>query len=111
MLSKADVRRLERIGYDKGIFVRLDPHGFIRLRNRRGFCVFYDVEGSLCKVYRHRPSGCRVYPVIYSERDGIIMDDLCPMKSSISKIELKRKGRRLMKLLQEIDAEANSQRE
>jgi Fe-S-cluster containining protein len=106
MLSNADVRRLEEMGYDRGRFVRLDRHGFITLRNRRGFCVFYNVEGSLCKIYRHRPLGCRVYPVIYSEQDGIVVDDLCPMKSSISKIELKRKGKKLMKLLQGIDVEA-----
>jgi Fe-S-cluster containining protein len=106
MLSNADVRRLEEMGYDRGRFVRLDRHGFIKLRNRRGFCVFYDVEGSLCKIYRHRPLGCRVYPVIYSEQDGIVVDDLCPMKRTVSKIELKRKGKRLMELLQRIDFEA-----
>ena len=110
LLSTADVERLERIGYGREKFVRFDRHVFVRLRNRRGFCVFYDVERCRCKVYRHRPLGCRVYPVIFSKQEGIIVDDLCPMKSTVSKIELERKGKKLMLLLQRIDAEAVSRR-
>jgi len=40
LLSNADVERLERMGYNRLKFVRFDKHGFVRLRNRRGFCVF-----------------------------------------------------------------------
>jgi Fe-S-cluster containining protein len=106
MLSSADVKRLEGMGYDGQKFARQDRYGFIRLRNRRGFCVFYDVERGCCRIYKQRPLGCRVYPVIYSEREGIVVDDFCPMKSTVSKIELEGEGKRLMKLLQRIDAEA-----
>jgi hypothetical protein len=106
MLSSADVNRLEGMSYDRQKFVRQDRHGFVRLRNRRGFCVFYDVERCRCRIYKHKPLGCRVYPVIYSEREGIIVDDLCPMKSTVSKIELKMKGKKLIEFLQKIDAEA-----
>jgi Fe-S-cluster containining protein len=106
MLSDADVECIERIGYNKQEFLRYDKQGYIRLKNRNGFCVFYDVERCRCRIYKHRPLGCRVYPVIYSEQEGIIVDDLCPMKSTVSKIELKRKGKKLMALLQSIDAEA-----
>jgi Fe-S-cluster containining protein len=106
MLSNGDIECLERMGYDRQEFVRYDRHGFVRLKNHRGFCVFYDVEKRRCRIYRRRPLGCRVYPVIFSEQEGIILDDLCPMKSTVSKIELARKGKRLMKLLQRIDAEA-----
>jgi Fe-S-cluster containining protein len=106
MLSNADIECLERMGYGRQEFVRYDRHGFVRLRNRHRFCVFYDVEKRRCKIYRHRPLGCRVYPVIFSEQEGIVLDDLCPMKSTVSKIELARKGKRLMELLQRIDAEA-----
>jgi hypothetical protein len=106
LLSNADVKRLEGVGYDRQKFACQDRHGFIRLRNRRGFCVFYDAEERRCRIYKHRPLGCRVYPVIYSEQEGIVLDDLCPMKSTVSKIELKVEGKKLMKLLQRIDTEA-----
>jgi hypothetical protein len=110
MLSNADVKRLEGMGYKRREFARQDRHGFVRLRNRRGFCVFYDVERCGCKIYEQRPLGCRVYPVIYSEREGIVVDDLCPMISTVSKIELEEEGKRLMSLLQRIDAEATCNR-
>ena len=110
LLSNADIERLERIGFAREKFVRFDRHVFVRLRNHHGFCVFYDVERCRCRVYRHRPLGCRVYPVIFSEREGVIVDDLCPMGSTVSKVELDRKGKRLMRLLQRIDAEAVNRR-
>ena len=110
ILSNADVESLEAMGYDRQKFVRQDRHGFIRLRNHHGFCVFYNVERCRCRIYKHRPLGCRIYPLICSEQEGIMVDDLCPMKSTVSKIELKREGKKLMKLLQRIDAEATRNR-
>jgi hypothetical protein len=110
LLSSADVERLERVGYDRQKFVRSDKHGYVRLKNRRGFCVFYDVEKCRCKIYKHRPLGCRIYPVIYSEQEGIMVDDLCPTKNTISESELKKKGKKVMELIQRIDREATSHR-
>jgi len=110
LLSSGDVERLERAGYDRQKFLCHDSNGFVRLKNRRGFCVFYDVEKCRCKIYRHRPLGCQIYPVIYSELEGIVVDDLCPMKNTISKSELKRKGKKVMELIQRIDSEATSRR-
>jgi Fe-S-cluster containining protein len=110
LLSSEDVERLERAGYDKQKFTRYDKHGFAKLKNHRGFCFFYDAEKCRCKIYKQRPSGCRIYPVIYSEREGIIVDDLCPNKNTVSKSELKRKGKKVVELLQRIDAEATSNR-
>jgi len=106
MLSNADIERLEKMGYNRQKFMRYDRQGYAKLKNRRGFCVFYDAEKHLCNVYKHRPSGCRVYPVIYSEEEGIIVDDLCPMITTISETELRRKGRKVIKLLQRIENEA-----
>ena len=108
MLSNIDVKRLERLGHDKHRFVRYDRHGFARMKNRHGFCVFYDVEKSRCKIYKNRPSGCRFYPVVYSEQDGIILDDLCPMKNTVSETELRRKGNKVIELLQRIENEAST---
>ena len=110
MLSEMDIKRLEKIGYSPKEFVRYDRQGFAKLRNRRGHCVFYDLEKKRCKVYKFRPSGCRTYPIIYSEGEGIIVDDLCPLKNTVSKRELKRKGIELMKLLHRIDEEAAERR-
>jgi Fe-S-cluster containining protein len=107
-LSNTDIERLKRTGYDRKKFARSDKHGYVRLKNRRGFCVFYDAEKHRCNIYWHRPSGCRLYPVIYSEEEGIVADDLCLMKNTISEPELKRKGKKLMKLIQTIDKEAAS---
>jgi len=108
-LTNADVKRLEKAGYDRKKFVRSDKHGYVRLKNRRGFCIFYDAEKHRCKIYKHRPSGCRVYPVIYSALEGIvIVDDLCSMKNTISQSELKTKGKKVMKLIETMDNEATS---
>jgi len=108
LLSKADIERLEKAGHRRELFVRYDKHGFARLRNHKGYCVFYDLEKNRCKVYKYRPLGCRIYPVIYSEEDGIIVDDLCPMKNTVSNSELKKKGKKLVELLKKIDNEAES---
>ena len=108
LLSDADIERLERLDHDRKKFVQYDRHGFARLKNRHGFCVFYHVKKCRCQIYRHRPSGCRIYPVIYSEQEGIVVDDLCPMQDTITKMELKIKGKKLMELLQRIDNEAHA---
>jgi Fe-S-cluster containining protein len=108
MLSNADIERLQRVGYDRQKFVRHDRHGFARLKNRRGFCVFYDAEKHRCKIYRHRPLGCRIYPVMLSKQEGIVIDDLCPMQNTVSKTELRRKGKKLIALLQRLDNEAHA---
>ncbi len=106
LLSKADVKRLERAGYDRRKFVRYDKRGFAKVRNNRGYCVFYDAEKNRCKVYRYRPLGCRVYPVIFSEEEGIVADDICPMKGTVSGKDLERNEEKVVKLLKRIDAEA-----
>jgi Fe-S-cluster containining protein len=105
LLSGADIQLLEKAGYARENFVRCDRRGFARLRNHMGYCFFYDAERNRCKVYRHRPLGCRFYPIIFSEEEGIIVDDLCPTKNTVTHRELERKGRKLVKLLQEIDSE------
>ena len=108
MLSNADIKRLERLGHDRPNFVRYDRHGFARLKNRHRLCVFYDAEKCRCQIYRYRPLGCRIYPVIYSEQEGIVVDDICPMQDTVSKIELKREGKKLVELLERIDNEAHA---
>jgi Fe-S-cluster containining protein len=68
------------------------------------------VKDRRCSVYADRPSGCRVYPVILDEEKGIVFDDICDSCLSISMKEKKVKGKKVIKLLEKIDAEAENRR-
>jgi len=105
-LSRADIERLERAGYRREDFVRFNGQGFAQLRNRDGYCFFYDMALHRCRAYRDRPLGCRIYPVVYNEDEGVIVHDLCPMKETVSNREMEQKSRQLLKLLRTIFKEA-----
>jgi len=110
LLSEKDIKRLEMIGFVKSYFARFDRKGYALLRNRDGYCVFYDLIKKQCGVYSERPTGCRVYPVIIDEEKGIVLDDICNSRSTISEKEKNHKGKTVVKLLKEIDAEAEKKR-
>jgi Fe-S-cluster containining protein len=110
MLSEEDISRLEQQGYSKESFVRFDPEGYALLRNRQGHCVFYNPKDKCCAVYSIRPAGCRVYPIMLDEDLGIVVDDICCARGSISDEEKRRRGERVIKLLAQIDYEARSRR-
>jgi len=109
-LSKKDIKRLKDLGYRKKQFVRYDKNGYAILRNHEGYCVFYDRVTCRCKVYSSRPSGCRVYPVIVDEDNGIVIDSICEAANTITEQEKIVKGRRVIRLLEIIDAEAAQRR-
>ncbi len=106
LLSKKDLKRLEKKGFSQNQFVVYDRQGYARLKNRDGYCVFYDRIHSQCSVYIVRPSGCRVYPVILDEETGIVLDSICQSRKSITQSEKAIKGKRVIKLLKIIDCEA-----
>ena len=106
LLSNEDIKRLESRGYAQDFFVRFDKAGYATLRNRNGVCVFFNPKTRVCRERANRPSGCRVYPVIYDENKGITIDDICPAKDSISEKQQMKRGKRVLKLLRQIDAEA-----
>ena len=110
LLSADDIERVERKGYDRDFFVRFDSEGYATLRNNRGYCVFYDAEKSRCKVRAHRPLGCRIYPVIYDENKGITVDTICSSRNSVTDKQKARRGKKVLKLLETIDAEAKNRR-
>jgi len=110
LLSEEDVRLLVKAGFSGERFLRYDRHGCAVLRNRGGHCVFYDVERRRCKAYKIRPLGCRVYPVVYTEENVAVVDDLCPMGRTVSKIELRKKGEKVGELLRRIELEAASRK-
>jgi Fe-S-cluster containining protein len=106
LLSDEDIRRLTERGQNPESFVRFDGAGYAMLRNRQGCCAFYNVGEHKCNVYSFRPSGCRVYPIMSDEEKGIVIDEICPAKGSISSAEKARRGRRVLRLLEKIDSEA-----
>jgi Fe-S-cluster containining protein len=105
-LSETDIRLLEKTGCPRKQFVYVNKKGYAQLRNKKGYCIFYDTEKIACTAYGKRPMGCRLYPVVYSEDDGVVTDDLCPEKLTVTETEIKRKTGTLKKLLHQIDDEA-----
>jgi Fe-S-cluster containining protein len=108
LLSAEDIERLERKGFRKEFFARFDKAGYAKLRNRQGHCVFYDVEKRRCKAYADRPLGCRIYPVIYDEAKGIVVDDICHAQNTVTEKQKTKRGKIVLKLLEKIDAEAKT---
>ena len=106
LLSEKDIERLERTGYAQEFFVHFDSEGYATLRNQSGHCVFYDPDKKLCKVRASRPLGCRIYPVMYDEEHGIVLDSICPSCNSVDEKEKAKRGAKVLKLLETIDAEA-----
>lgn len=110
LLSNEDIERLEQKGYETGFFVRFDGEGYAYLQNLDGNCVFFDVENRVCKERANRPSGCRVYPIMLDEEKGIVIDDICPAKGSITEKQKEKRGKKVRKLLDKIDWEAEKRR-
>ena len=110
LLALKDIKRLEKKGFRRNYFAEIDKQGYAVLKNRAGYCVFYDLKGRQCSVYDDRPSGCRVYPVILDEEKGIVFDEICDSCSSITVKERKVKGNKVINLLEKIDAEAENRR-
>jgi uncharacterized protein len=108
LLCEKDIKRLEGRGFRRNFFAKVDREGFVQLRNRQGYCVFYDNEKHQCSVYVDRPAGCRVYPVILDEEKGIVLDEICLCRDTITDEEKKVKGKRVIKLLKIIDFEAKN---
>lgn len=110
LLSEEDIERLEGKGYCKDFFVVLDKEGYPKLRNLQNHCVFYNVENKRCKVYHSRPLGCRLYPVVYDEEKGIVVDEVCRAKGKLEGKQMAKRGWKVLKLLQKIDGETESRR-
>jgi Fe-S-cluster containining protein len=101
-LSSNDIKRLEEAGYHREKFAVIDDD-VTQLRNVDGWRYFYSLADRKCRVYKDRPLGCQLYPVVYSVGEGATVDELCPMGHTVSKREFRTKGKGLGKLLRKID--------
>lgn len=106
LLSKKDIDRLEKKGFKTKYFSRQNNEGYIVLKNRKGHCIFFDAEQKKCKIYEDRPLGCRLYPIIFDDRKGIIADTLCPANNKWTENRKSHRGKKVIKLLKKIDSEA-----
>lgn len=104
-LSKSDVERLVKKGYKREEFTVVCEDGLTRLRNVAKHCYFYAPTEKRCRIYQHRPQGCRLYPVVYSIEQGAAIDTLCPMRKTISRKEFNEKSKSLTKLVKTIEQE------
>jgi Fe-S-cluster containining protein len=110
LLSAEDIERLEQKGFHRDFFVRFDKEGYATLRNQDGNCVFFDPEKRTCRERANRPLGCRIYPVMHDEDNGIVIDIICPARNTISKKQKAKGGKKVLKLLAKIDSEAETRR-
>lgn len=83
-----DIERIESLGYKLEDFAVFDG-GYWRLKSVDGYCVFYDVSTRRCRIYKHRPIGCRLYPLIF-DGEGVSVDRTCPMWRKVPKREVER---------------------
>ena len=110
LLSQQDIQRLTKRGYPTEKFVRFDKEGYATLRNRQGHCVFLNPKTRRCTVYADRPEGCRVYPVVFDEEKGVVADTLCPACTTVTDMDKRIRGRKVIALLGQIDTEAEKRR-
>jgi uncharacterized protein len=80
MLTHEDLDRIEAAGYDRKEFIlggRPTKEGFWQLKNVDGKCFFLS-PGGKCTIYKIRPRGCRLYPLIKTlDTNEIVIDDDC----------------------------------
>ncbi len=81
-LTYKDITLIEEIGIKRTFFV-IEENGWLRLRNSGGKCIF--LKKGLCSIYKQRPQGCRLYPVIYDEETAsAVLDDDCLYATEIN---------------------------
>jgi uncharacterized protein len=106
LLSEGDIKRIERLGYGTKRFVRIDKAGYAKLRNTQKHCVFYDPLKKECSIYDRRPEGCHVYPVVFDYSAGIVVDEICGERNTMTYQEQAETGLQVKSLLTRIDKEA-----
>lgn len=88
LLSLIDIKKIKERGFKEESFL-IKKDGWLKLRNKHGKCVF--LKNGECSIYEFRPLGCKLYPLIYDENKGPVIDELCPFnkKFKASKTDVK----------------------
>ena len=73
-LTQKDIEKIEKLGYKREQFT-ITKNGITYLKNKNGKCVF--LKDNKCTIYKYRPEGCKLYPLIYNGKQ-ITIDKLCP---------------------------------
>lgn len=108
-LTESDMDRIDSVGHVRNQYVVRTEDGFFQLRNRNGYCCFYDPETKTCRVYEQRPEGCRFYPIIYDvRRHRCVVDRDCPSRETVTKEEINRVCSEVRKLVERLMAEAKN---
>ena len=77
-LTRLDINRIVKLGYKIRDFAE-KVSGCWRLKNVNGKCFFLD--GNLCQIYKYRPYGCRLYPLVFDlNKHRALLDDYCPYR-------------------------------
>lgn len=80
ILSDKDISRICSLGYPVDYFAYFDGQ-YWRLKNRNHRCIFLGSNGR-CKIYPHRPLGCKAYPILAIEKGSVLYcgidTDVCP---------------------------------
>ena len=100
-LSEADITRLEARGEVREQFSLILPGGSARLDNDPATraCVFLDTDSpdanapGTCRVWKDRPEGCRIYPLVLDQLDQPFLDELCPHRDEFPPPPLGLRGR------------------
>lgn len=83
LLLEEDIKRITGLGYKEHFFAET-REGFKVLRNSKaGRCVFHD--GAKCTIYKNRPKGCELYPIIFDIDHNLpVKDTFCPYRDEFS---------------------------
>lgn len=108
ILTPSDIVRIEKLGYDLREFTVKSSEYFYKLRNVSNHCYFFDNTTKLCKIYEHRPIGCRIYPLVIVLDLGVItVDNICPARDSVEVEDVIEKLPLIAKVIKELGVKFN----
>lgn len=91
-IRNEDIVRIKELGYNAWEFVDYNKSFYrgdkflsyaVKKRPFDGSCVFLDSETMRCKIYKHRPLACRLYPFVFVKHGNkmeiyVKEDPFCP---------------------------------
>ena len=100
-LTNKDIERITSIGFKTKFFIK-SRNGWLQLKNKDGRCTFNN--GLMCLIYKNRPEGCKLYPIIYDKDNNCaILDEECPYRTKFLINNSLRK--KLFNLVQRVEIE------